>query len=195
MWHEVPWRAPVDDAERALMNRVDADLRAARAADRELALPDAEWAELVGHLGGEDRAGELRGRTAGPATIGYRRFDMVVDLGAWSITLPGAFVGAWQDDGARYWATDGGRVIEVTTLETTEHDSDKLLDIAPALHPVIERLSEGDRRGRAEAHDTGGACVVHGLVASAPHVAILTVRGAARDQAWALATWRSLRVG
>ena len=194
MWHEVPWRAPVDKAERALMERVDADLRAARAADPELALPWAEWAELAGNLGDGERAGELGGRATGPAVIGYRRFDMVVDLGGWSITLPGGFVGAWDDDGARYWATDGDRVIEITTLETTERDSDKLLDVAPPLHPVIERLSDGDRRGRAEAYDTEGVHVVHGLVASAPHVAILTCKGAERDQPWALATWRSLRL-
>ena len=69
----------------------------------------------------------------------------------------------------------------------------ELLDVAP-LHPVIERLSDGDRRGRAEAYDTDGVHVVHGLVASAPHVAILTCKGAERDQPWALATWRSLRL-
>lgn len=194
MWHEVPWRAPVDQAERALMKQVDADLRAARAADPGLALPWAEWAELVLHLGDAERAGELAGRATGPAVIGYRRFDMVVDLGGWSITLPGGFVGAWEDGGARYWATDGDRVIELTTLETTERDSDQLLDVAPALHPVIARLADGDRRGRAEAYDADGVHVVHGLVASAPHVAILTCKGAERDQPWALATWRSLRV-
>jgi hypothetical protein len=194
MWHEVPWRAPVDRAERALMEQVDADLRAAHAADPELALPWAEWAELARNLGDDARAGDLGGRATSPAVIGYRRFDMVVDLGSWSITLPGGFVGAWEEDGARYWATDGDRVLELTTLETTERDSDKLLDVAPPLHPVIERLSDGGRRGRAEAYDADGVHVVHGLVASAPHVAILTCKGAERDQPWALATWRSLRV-
>jgi hypothetical protein len=34
---------------------------------------------------------------------------------------------------------------------------------------------------------------VHGLVAQAPHVAILTCKGKRSDEAWALATWRSLR--
>jgi hypothetical protein len=194
MWHEVPWRAPLDNAERALMTRVDADLAAAHAADPGLALPWAEWAELARHLGDAERAGELAGRAAGPAVIGYRRFDMVVDLGGWSLALPGGFLGAWEDEGQRYWATDGDRAVEVTTLETPERDSDKLLEVAPALHPVIARLADGDRRGRAEAYELDGVHVVHGLVASAPHVAILTCKGAARDEAWALATWRSLRV-
>jgi hypothetical protein len=194
MWHEVPWRKPLDEDERSLMKRVDADLGAAREADRELALPEAEWAELVGNLGDDERAGELRDRAAGPAVIGYRRFDLEVDVGGgWSIALPGSFVGGWGDDGARYWATDGARAVEVTSFETTELDSGKLLDVAPALHPVIERLADTARCGRAEAYEADGAHIVHGLVAMAPHVAILTCKGAASDHAWALATWRSLR--
>jgi hypothetical protein len=193
MWHEVAWRAPIDDDERALMKRVDADLRAARKAGPELALPYAEWAELVGYLGDGERAGELWARATGPATIGYRRFDMEIELGGgWSITLPGAFVGAWQDDGERYWATDGERVIELRSIETTEQDSAKLLAIAPARHPVIERIALATRHGRAEAYDEDDVHIVHGIVASAPHVAILTCKGRPRDQAWALATWRSL---
>ncbi|HMG56961.1 MAG TPA: hypothetical protein VK601_25860 [Kofleriaceae bacterium] len=193
MWHEVPWREPLDADERTAMEAVDADLRAAYKADRGLALPFAEWAELVGHLGDAERADKLRARATGPAVIGYRRFDMVVELAGWAVTLPAAFVGRWEDDGDRYWATDGERVIELTQLETTEHDSDALLDVAPPLHPVIERFADADRRGRAEAYDEGDVHIVHGLIAAAPHVAILTCKGAAADEPWALATWRSLR--
>lgn len=193
MWHEVPWREPIDKAERALMQRVDAELRAARKADRELALPYAEWAELAGHLGEDERAGELRARATGPAVIGYRRLDMDIELAGWSITLPGAFVGRWEDDGERYWATDGDRVIELTSIETTEHDSAKLLEVAAPRHPVIERIADGARHGRAEVYDEDDVHIVHGLVAIAPNVAILTCKGKPSDQAWALATWRSLR--
>jgi hypothetical protein len=193
MWHEVPWREPLDKDELALMTRVDDELAAAQRADRELALPYAEWAELVGYLGDAERAAELAGRATGPAAIGYRRFDMVLDIAGWSVALPGSFVGRWEDDGERYWATDGQRAFELRPLETTEHDPDKLIDIAPPLHPVIERMSDGARRGRAEAHDEDAIRIVHGLVAVAPYVAILTCKGAARDEPWALATWRSLR--
>jgi hypothetical protein len=35
--------------------------------------------------------------------------------------------------------------------------------------------------------------VVVGLVIDAPHVAIVTCKVAPADEAWALATWRSLR--
>ena len=131
-------------------------------------------------------------QATGPPAIGYRRFDMVLDIAGWSLTLPGNFVGRWEDDAERYWATDGQRAVELRLLETTEHDPDKLIDVAPPLHPVIARMSDGARRGRAEAHDEDAIRIVHGLVAVAPHVAILTCKGAARDEPWALATWRSL---
>ncbi|HEX3479159.1 MAG TPA: hypothetical protein VHT91_29245, partial [Kofleriaceae bacterium] len=108
-------------------------------------------------------------------------------------TLPGNFAGRWEVDGDRYWATDGQRAVELHRFETTEHDPDKLIDAAPPLHPVIERIADGAHRGRAEAHDEDAIRIVHGLVAVAPHVAIVTCKGAARDEPWALATWRSLR--
>ncbi|HEY0194741.1 MAG TPA: hypothetical protein VGC42_26695 [Kofleriaceae bacterium] len=194
MWHEVPWRDPVDKDELAVMEKVDTQLTAARKADPQLELPYAEWAEIVGYLGDLLRADELRGHATGEATIGYRRYDMDVDLGdGWSITLPGAFVGAWEDDGERYWSTDGARMVEITTLETTEQDSSKLLEIAPAQHPIIERVADGARHARAEVHDSDGIHIVHGLVAVAPRVAIFTCKGPPEDEAWALATWRSLR--
>jgi hypothetical protein len=192
MWHEVPWRPPLDKAELALMRRVDADLEAARRADPALALPYAEWAELAANLG-DPRADELRARATGPAAIGYRRFDMKLELHGWSITLPGAFVGSWEDD-ARFWATDGQRSVELSLLETTGQDARALLAIAPEHHPVIARLADGARHGRAEASDEGGQRVVHGLVAVAPRVAILTCKTSPRDEPWALATWRSLRI-
>jgi hypothetical protein len=193
MWHEVPWREPLDKDELALMKRVDGELAAARSADRELALPYAEWAELARYLGDAERAAELAGCAAGPAVIGYRRFDITLELAGWSLTLPGGFVGRWEDGGERYWATDGDRVVELTQFETTEQDPDKLIEVAPPLHPVVDRLSDGGRRGRAEVYDEDAVHIVHGLVAVAPHVAILTCKGTARDEPWALATWRSLR--
>jgi hypothetical protein len=194
MWHEVPWRGPIDKAECAMMERVDGELVAARTADPAIELPYAEWAELVGWLGDDARAGELRAHATGAAAIGYRRFAMDVEIvDGWSMTLPGGFVGAWEDDHDRYWATDGARVVELTSLETTEHDSAKLLDVAPALHPVIDRSIEGTRCARAEVYDEDDVHIVHGLVAVAPYVAILTCKGGAADEAWALATWRSLR--
>lgn len=197
MWHEVPWREPIDRDEAALMARVDADLRAAQRANPQLELPWAEWAELLGWLGEDDaRIAAARERAGARApTIGYRRHPMEVELsGGWSIELPGAFVGRWEDDGGRYWATDGDRLIELTSLTARgDLDAQQLLDIAPERHPVIARVTEAARRGRAEAYDEGDVHIVHGLMASPPEVAILTCKGARADEPWALATWRSLR--
>lgn len=183
MWHEVPWREPFDKHEHAVMEQVEADLRAAQEAGLEV--PAADWAELSTHLGEG---------TPATGTIGYRRHRMVVPLlHGWEITLPGAFAGAWEDDGQRYWASDGTRVVEVAMLETTQTDSAVLLEVAPPRHPVIERAADGDRHARAEAYDEDDVHIVHGLVAIAPHVAIVTCKGSAADELWALATWRSVR--
>jgi hypothetical protein len=192
MWLEVPWREPLDGDERALMKEVDEDLRAARKADPALELPWAAWKELLVHLGIDDE--DVTSRAGSDvATVGYRRHDLDVELsGGWLVTMSGAMVGHWEDDGERYWATDGERALEFTSLTADgETDSDHLLAVAPEKHAVIERFSDGDQRGRAEAFDDEDVRVVIGLMARAPHVGILTCKGG--DDAWALATWRSLR--
>ena len=162
--------------------------------DPAIDLPYAAWAELLGYLGEEDD--HVTARAAGDTSvIGYRRYDMEVELsGGWTLDLPGAFAGRWEDDGARYWATDGTRVIDFTSLTADgATDSAALLAVALEHHTVIERIDEATRRGRVEAYDDGDVHVVHGLMASAPEVAILTCKVARDDEAWALATWRSLR--
>ncbi len=192
MWHEVPWREPLDRDERELMEQVDADLRAARKADPNLALPWPAWRELLAHLGIDDE--DVTAKAAGErATLGYRRHDLDVELsGGWVVTLPGAMVGHWEEEDGRYWATDGDRAIEFTSLTAPdESDSARLLAVAPEQHDVVARHEDGDMRGRAEAYDDNAHHVVVGLMAKAPHVGILTCRGG--TEAWALATWRSLR--
>lgn len=193
---EVPWREPLDGDERDLMTRVDADLVAARQADRELALPYPEWAELLDHLGADDEhAARVRKRAGGATpTLGYRRFPMELELAGWTFELGGGFVGSWDEDGTRWTASDGDRVLELESLTAAgETDSARLLAVAPEVHPVVERSAVGPRHARAEAFDDGDVHFVYGLVAHAPHVAIMTCRGAPSDEAWALAVWRSLR--
>jgi hypothetical protein len=115
MWLDVPWREPLDADERALLERVDADLTVARRADRALALPWPEWAELLDWLGADDEHAEKVRAKAGssPPAIGYRRHLMDVEVaGGWTMVLGGAYVGRWDDDGERWWATDGDRVVE-----------------------------------------------------------------------------------
>lgn len=192
MWLEVPWREPLDKDERDLVQQVDDELRLARKADAALALPWHAWKELLAHQGVEDE--EVNAKASGDAQpIGYRRHDLDLELsGGWSVTLPAAMVGRWENDGERYWATDGERAVEFSSLTADgETDSDQLLAVAPEKHAVIARYSEGAQRGRAEAFDDEDVHVVIGLMTQAPHVAILTIKGA--DDEWALATWRTLR--
>ena len=73
--------------------------------------------------------------------------------------------------------------------------SAQLLAVAPPRYPVIEHTTDPDRHARAEMYTEDHVHVVHGIVAMAPHVAIFTFRGDARDHEWALATWRTLRRG
>ena len=199
MWFDVAWREPLDDDERTVMERVHADLVAARSADRDLEVPWPEWAELLDCLGADDPQATRVRKRAGETkpTIGYRRHPMDIELsGGWSIELGGAYVGRWEDDGERWWATDGERAVEFTSLTADgESDSERLLAVAPEAHPVIARIVEDSRRGRAEMYDDDDIHIVHGLMAAAPHVGILTCKGSIADEAWALATWRSLRNG
>lgn len=188
---EVPWREPLDRTERELMTRVDADLRAARKADPSLALPWPEWNELLVYLGIEDEEVSEQAGDRVPA-LGYRRHDLEIELsGGWRMVVPGSLVGHWEDDGAKYWATDGDRAVEFSSLTAPDElDSAKLLAVAPERHPVLERIAEPDRHGRAEAYEEDGVPIIIGLMTRAPHVGILTVKGGTQD--WALATWRSL---
>jgi len=199
MWLEVPWREPLVDAERAIMERVDEDLALARHADRGLELPYAEWAELLEYLGTDDeRAARIRKRAGDrQPTIGYRRHPMDIELsGGWTIELAGAFVTHLDADGDRWWATDGARVVEFTSLTANdESDSARLLAVAPEIHPVIARIDEAARLGRIETYEEDGMHVVHGLMASAPHVGILTCKSEVGNRDWAVAAWRSLRQG
>jgi hypothetical protein len=189
---EVPWREPLDADERELMTAVDEDLRAARKADPALPLPYAEWKELLVHLGIDDEDVSAKAGDREPV-LGYRRHDLEIELsGGWRVVIPGSLVGRWEDEGAKFWATDGDRLVEFSSLTVDdERDSEKLLAVAPEHHEVVARISEPARHGRAEAYEENGTAILIGLMAHAPHVGILTCKGGTRD--WALATWRSLR--
>nr|HEX4315610.1 hypothetical protein [Kofleriaceae bacterium] len=196
MWQDLPWRVPLDDGERAAMKAAEADLRAALRANRDLDMPWPDWAALCDHLDLHGKVSDAVRERAGSAraTIGYRRHDLEVDLpGGWRMVHPGAFVGGWEDDDTRYVATDGKRSVSVTTLTAEgEADPNALLDVAPERFDVVARVGDGDRRGRAEATMDHDVRVLHGLMAIAPHVAIITVRCTPSDDPWAIATWRSL---
>lgn len=199
LWHEVPWREPIDDAEEEMMLAVHHDLRDALKADPTLDMPWADWAALVDNLGVDSqRATEVREKAKQLGTesrIGYRRYDLEADLsGGWSVVMPGSFLSGWEDDGARFIATDGERAIEVQTLTAGgETDSAKLLAVAPEKFPVVGRIDADGYAGRAEATTHDDVRVVHGLVVKAPEIAIVTLRCAVDEEAWALDVWRSMR--
>ncbi len=93
LWQEVPWREPLDDAEHDLMERVEADLAAAKAAGV-TDLPYPEWSTLLDFLGRDDKESLVIRKLAGeaPATIGYRRLDMEIALsGGWVVQVPACF--------------------------------------------------------------------------------------------------------
>jgi len=180
LWHDVPWRAPIDEDERTLMELTEAQLRAAHAAG--LGVPLGAWAELCHLLGRDAPAAPPDDR----APIGYRRHDVVAEIDGWQLHLPGSFLGGLRDD--IYVATDGDRAVELATITVDDDtlDTAALLAIAPERFSVVAR--EADRRAEGYAED--GVRVIHGLVAAPPHVAILTCKG---DEAWGLRCWRSLR--
>lgn len=178
MWHEIPWREPLDPEEIAAMERVDRLLRVAH--DHQLDVPIAAWNELRGYLELEPIAG-----ATDAAPIGYRRYDVISELDGWKLRLPGSFLGGWKDD--VYVATDGERSLELATFAVDgeqlggEHADDQLIEIAPPRFEVVAR--KPGRRLEISEH------AVHGLVASAPHVAVLTCRG---PRAWGELVFRSL---
>ena len=148
MWLEVAWREPLDAAERAVMERVDEDLTAAYKANPELPLPFAEWSELLEWLGADDaHAHEIRGLIGSTPVpdvlIGYRRHLLEIEpAGGWTMDRGGASAGRYDEEGM-WWATDGDRVVELTTLTAdAETDSQKLLDVAAPIHPVVARIEE-----------------------------------------------------
>jgi hypothetical protein len=197
MWHEVPWREPIDKAEQALLESIDDDLAAVRKADPDAPIPYADWAELLHWMNADPERVEKHRELGGdaPGTIGYRRLDMDVELsGGWVVRLPGSFTGRWEDDESRFWATDGDRTFQFESLTAgDETDSAKLLAVAPERFAVVDRFEDGRHVGRAEAHDEDHARVIHGIVVEAPEIAIATLKCSRADEPWALATWRSLR--
>lgn len=170
LWHRAPPREPLDDDERELFARIDEDLEAAQQAGA--TIPDL----------------------AERARIGYRHHAVWTGRDAWTMALPGTFVAHHEADSDRWWATDRERVVELLVYEIPDKSSEALLAIAPAATTVLATEVSGTRHARADATTASGIHSVIGIVADAPHVAILTCRSEHADPAWALALWRSLRV-
>lgn len=106
MWTDVRWRAPIDEQEKSLLEKIAADLAAARKLDPTLDLPWAEWAEIARHLGQADPTG---GREAARSpAIGYRRRPVRTLLtGHWTVRIPGSMATSCDEKGTWRGHTPG----------------------------------------------------------------------------------------
>jgi hypothetical protein len=203
MWIDQRWRAPINDAERALGSRILGWLEAGHALDPEREWPWAEWSELYEAMGVDSLAAtrvHLRASGKRPA-IGYRRRPVRTLLGGgWSIAVPGDFADQWDERGT-YNAWDGSRSLFVTTV--TARDSNRstaatLSDLPPLngdgnlLSYEQDHLMAIARFGESE-EDGHPLRTLSAHAASGPHAAIGTVTFEREtDRDWALELWSSL---
>jgi hypothetical protein len=208
MWLDVRWRPPLDDAERALMQRVATWIERAHGLDAELELPWEAQAEILTHLGEESlrstRAqlkAEAR-RASRSAPIGYRRGDVIAMLsGGWSMRIDGALAETWEERGT-FVAWDARRSLWFTSL-TVETDGapttteETLRSLPPLTGEELLELEHGALRGVAcfvEDESEGQAIIrleAHAAVGANAAIGTLVFVDPA-DREWALETWGSL---
>jgi hypothetical protein len=195
---EVPWRPPIGDLERELMEQAHRELAQAYKLAPGGELPWPEWAELVDYLDLDDDVTEqVRTRGApGTATIGYRRYPARFDLSAgWSVRLSPNFADSWQDDGASLVATDGDRSIRCSCAEAEGESAGQILAKIPMLNDVVARFDEDGYQGRVEARndESNGVRVLTAIMATAGSAAVITAVLLQGGDEWAIETWRTLR--
>lgn len=209
-WSEVPWRAPLDDAERATMQEVAELLARAWSRDPTLAYPFREWLELLDCLADTSPAsqhlratlGSLAARATGPR-IGYRRHDQIVHLpGSWTIRVPGSLRENFED--GTWSAHDDGRTVWVTSFAVDGNlgAGGDAADAAALLEhklPPGERLTlqVGRRVGVASLHKTEeDGTALWCLQAQSALPGMLAMCSIYFEdeahRAWAIATWHSL---
>ena len=187
MWLEVRWRKPMDDRERALLDRVVTELERAYGLDASLEYPWGAWAECFALLGEESlratraqlKAGEPR-EQARPRP-GYRRQAVRVGLsGGWSIAIPGELAERWDERGT-WVGSDPKRSVWITSAEAPAgHDTEATLAGLPALEGEGDTLAmeRGPIRGavRFEVKDEDGSPmhVAHAHAAVGPHLVVAT---------------------
>jgi hypothetical protein len=216
MWTAARWRAPIDDAERALLDRIVTSIERAHGLDPSIELPWIEAAEIYELLGEDSlratRAGVLAegarkrgGRSKNiasstPAAIGYRRSPVRVSLsGGWSLVIPGELAERWEEQGT-WVGWDRTRTIWMSSMsaEGSSSTADVLADL-PELPGEGEllRMERGPIVGHARfatSEEEGKRVVVlraHAVFGK--HVALGTIiLPEDADRAWALETWGTL---
>jgi hypothetical protein len=158
MWSHVRWRAPLDEGERTLLDRVATSVERAHALDPALDVPWREQSEIFVYLGEESlratRAHLAAESARSGAPIGYRRRRVVRKLQrGWSIAVPGELAERW-DERATWVAWDSSRSIffnsfTARSVHGAPIDTDRTLEGMPPLAGEPMELEDGDLKIRA----------------------------------------------
>ena len=206
-WTEVRWRAPIDDRERALLDRIVTAIERAHGLDPARELPWVEAAEIYELLGESSlratRAGvlaEAARKRVGARRIGYRRGPVRVSLsGGWSLVVPGELAERWEERGT-WVGWDRTRTVWMSSL-TAEgtRDTEVVLAGLPEIagDGDLLRMERGPILGHArfatDEEDGKRVVVMRAHAACGPHVALGTiVLPEDADRTWALETWGTL---
>ncbi len=113
MWLDIRWRPPINDSETAALESVAADLDQAFHLDPHLDYPWAEWKQVLQCLareaGPQEQLVDSRAHT--DPTIGYRRANVFINLGDWTLKIPGSFSDFDTDQYNRVFSGDPPREI------------------------------------------------------------------------------------
>lgn len=207
LWSEVRWRAPLDDRERALLDRVVTCIERAHGLDATLELPWTETAQLYELLGEDSlratRAGvlaEAAKKRGVRSTLGYRRDAVRVSLsGGWSLVVPGDLAERWEEHGT-WVGWDRERTIWMSSMSAEGAEStEEVLAGLPELpgEGDLLRMERGPILGHARfatGEDEGKPVVVmRAHAVCGRHVALGTIiLPEDADRAWALETWGTL---
>lgn len=187
LWLEVRWRKPMDDQERAVLDRIVTELERAHGLDAGLEYPWGAWAECLALLDEESlratraqlKADEPRERDK--PRPGYRRLAVRVALsGGWSIAIPGELAERWDERGT-WVGSDPKRSVWITSAEAPpDHDTEATLAGLPPLEGEGDTLAmeRGPIRGavRFELKEEGEdrTHVAHAHAALGPHLVVAT---------------------
>ncbi|MBX7190973.1 MAG: hypothetical protein K1X94_02890 [Sandaracinaceae bacterium] len=186
-WLEVRWRKPMDERERAVIERVVTSLERAHGLDASLEYPWGAWAECFALLGEESlratraqlKADEARERRK--VRPGYRRQAVRVALsGGWSIAIPGELAERWDERGT-WVASDPKRSVWITSAEAPEgHDTAQTLAGLPELPGEGDTLAmergpiRGAMRFELQNDEQGKLHVAHAHAALGRHLVVGT---------------------
>jgi hypothetical protein len=200
-WKALPWHAPASEDERHLYEQADRAFTRARELGA-TALPEAEIAEIQALLAATPETSPV----PAPQGVGYYRRPLEFTLNdGWYITLPG-YMYATPGERRRLIFSGGGRAVEIGTLAVESRSNNAALEErllqgvkAASADGNLLKMQRGSLSGRAGIGETPQSGVpqwtLNGYVAAFSSIALVTItyRDPA-DEAWALATWQSLRL-